>query len=158
VRLFLSLVSKPDAAQRQEACLAAWKDSFSDPEKQGVLDAMWETRAPEYSPALLKVSRGNDSPGIREWALYILGSIDNRQGVEELVPLLSSEPDCEVKRQLLFVFGMYRVKEAVTPIDELLAGNPPGQCTSRQADALRARAQEARDKITGKETRPGWRN
>jgi hypothetical protein len=157
-RLFLRVMYTDDPIQRQKACLSAWNDALSDPEKGAVLDSMWETRTPEYSPTLLRIARGNHSPGVREWALNIVGSIGNSQGVEELVPLLLSEPSCQVKRQLLFVFGMYRVREAVTAIDELLASNQSGQCPPWQADALRARAQEARDKITGKEPGPGWRN
>jgi hypothetical protein len=157
VRLFVGIMYLPDLAQRQKACLDAWNVKLSNPEMQSVLSAMWETRTPDYSRILRKVALGNDSPGVRGWALTILASIGNREGVEELVPILLSDADCEVKRQLLIVLGAYRVQLAVAAIDEFLAADLAGRCSSWRADDLRTKAREARGKITGIDVRSGWK-
>ena len=156
MRLFLRVMYTADRVQRRQVCLDSWNDTLSDPEKMAVLDAMWETRDSDYSKPLLAIALGNDSPPVREWALTILGSEDQSEDVTRLVPLLLREPECGVKRQLLGVFGVYRVREALPAIDEFLAGDAAGQCPG-PGGTLRERAQEARDKITGKETRAGWR-
>ncbi len=158
VRLFLRIMYTPGAATQQKLCLDTWDSNLSDPEKQAVLDAMWETKTPLYSEVLLNVARGKDSPRVREWAITILSYIPSSQHVEELVPLLLSDPDYSVKRQLLLLFGTYRVQEAVPAIDELLNSNQGQLLLPWQMDSLRMMAEEARDKITGKNTSRYWKN
>jgi hypothetical protein len=157
VRRFVGIMYLPDQAQRRKACLDAWTDKLSDPEMQSVLEAMWETRTPEYSQILRKVALGNASPQVRGWALTILTSIGNAEGVEELVPILLSDADCQVKRQLLIVLGAYRVEQAVAAIDEFLAADQAARCVSGRADDLRAMAREARGRRTGPDARPSRR-
>lgn len=157
-RLFVNIMYMPDLAQRRKACIEAWNDALSDPEKQSVLDAMWETKTPDYSKTLRKIALGNDSPRIRGWALTILAGIGNREGVEELIPILSSDADCEVKRQLLIVLGGYRVQQAKAAIESFLAADQAQRCTPPwRADDLRNYARQARAKIAGEDTSSSWK-
>jgi hypothetical protein len=157
-RLFVGILSLPDLAQRRKASLEAWSDALSDPEKQSVLDAMWETKTPEYSTRLRTIALGNDSPRVRSWALTILAGIGNPEGIEELIPILSSGVDCEVKRQLLIVLGGYRVQEAKAAIERFLTSDQAARCTPpSRADDLRNYARQAHSKITGTDTSSGWK-
>jgi hypothetical protein len=158
VRLFLKIMYTSKAAEQRRLCVNAWNAVLSEPEKQGVLDAMWETRTPLYSEPLLRIASGKDSPRVREWAITILAYIGDGRRTEELVPLLLDDPDFDVKRQLLLLFGDYRVQDAVPAIDRLLNGDAPATLSPWQTTSLRAIAQEARDKITGKNTSPYWKN
>ena len=156
-RLFVGILYLPGIAERRKACLVAWNENLSDPEKQSVLDAMWETRTPEYSGILRKVALGNHSPRVRGWALTVLASIGNGEGTEELVPILLSDAACEVKRQLLIVLGEYRVHDALAAIDKFLTTDQAARCPSGSAENLRSYARQAHQKITGEDARPGWR-
>lgn len=158
VRLFLRVMNLDGTEQRQRACLEAWNDDLSEAEKRSVLDAMWLTRHAGYAQALLRIATGTHSPHTRGWALSILASIDNGQGVEGLVPLLSRETDCEIRRQLLLVFGTYRTREALDAIDDLLSGSQAGQCESWRVEDLRSYARQARHKITGTDRSPYWKD
>jgi len=62
-------------------------------------------------------------------------------------------------RQIVRVIepGSIRVQQAVAAIDEFLAADQAARCLSWRADDLRAKAREARDKITGIDTRSGWK-
>jgi hypothetical protein len=146
-RLFFRLMNAADALRRQDACLAAWNADLSDPEKHAVLDAMRETRTPRYSEALLRIARGGESTGFRPAAISILAEIGNAQGVKELVPMLSSDPDCQIKRGLVALFWTYKVREALPAIDELLGSDQTAQCTGWPANDLLETARKARAAI-----------
>jgi len=146
-RLFFRLMNTADALRRQDACLAAWNADLSDPEKQAVLDAMRETRTPRYSEALLRIARGGESPAFRPAAISILTEIGNAQGVKDLVPMLSSDPDCQIKRGLVALFWTYKVREALPAIDELLGSGQTAQCTGWPAKDLLEMARKARAEI-----------
>lgn len=119
---------------------------------------MWETKTPLYSDRLLGIASGKAPPFVRAWAITILASIGNERRVEELVPMLLDDPDYQVKRQLLLLFGVYRVQAALTSIDRLLHDSPPSTVSPAQIASLRAMAQEAREKINGENLSPNWRN
>jgi hypothetical protein len=158
VRAFLKVMYTSEPAQQRQLCVDAWKTDLSEPEQQGILDAMWETKTPLYSDQLLSVANGKASPRVRAWAITILAYLGNARRVEELVPLLLDDPNYDVKRQLLLLFGIYRIQGALASIDRLLRDSPPATLLPWQTTNLRAMAQEARGKITGEDTNPGWRN
>jgi HEAT repeat protein len=143
--MFFRLMNTADALRRQEACLDAWHADLSDREKTAVLDAMWETKTPRYSETLLKIARGQDSSAVRAQAITVLTGIGVSHGAAVLVPMLSSDPDCQVKRQLLALFRAYPAPEALPAIDQLL-GDQTGPCVRWPVDFL-DRAREARAAI-----------
>jgi HEAT repeat protein len=128
---------------------------LTDPEKESILDVMWETRTSDYSSRLMEIAEGHDSLRIRSWAITILAYLDAKERFEELVPMLD-EPDYELRRQLLLLFGMRRVQAAAPRIEKLLnsdiVSEPP--C---QTEELRRMATQALDKITGKDASPYWK-
>ena len=158
LRTFLSVMFTNDAAKQQQMCLSAWNSGLSDPEKKAVLDAMWDTKTPKYSELLLTIAKGADSPPIRAWAITILSYVGRDHGVAELVPMLLDDSDYEVRRQLLLLFGTYRVQSALPAIDTYLKAREQDTLPAWQQEALRSMAEEARDKITGKNTSPYWKN
>ncbi len=153
--LFLKLMSISDKTNQRQQCLASWDDKLSDPEKEAILDVMWETRCSDYTDLLIDIAKGQDSPRLRSWAITILAYVDKSERSEELVGLLD-DPDYDVKRQLMLFFGAHKVKAAVPKIEKLLREDIKAPSES-QADALRNIAREALDKITGKNTSPYWK-
>lgn len=158
LRLFLKIMSTKGLAKQQELCLRVWNKSLSDPETSALLGAMWETKTPKYSRLLRTIAKGNDLPLTRSGAITILSYIGNDAGVDDLIPMLSSDPDYYVRRQLLLLFGSYRVQKAVPAIDALLQRKEDVNIPAWELDALHEMAQEARDKITGKNASPYWKN
>jgi hypothetical protein len=157
VRRFLEIMYVADPASRVKSCLAAWSDKLSAPEKVCLLDAMWLIGAPEHAPMLRKVALGNDSAQVRGWALTILVKLRVTEGIEELIPILLSDSDYEVKRQALYVLGTYRVQSALPAIEEFLARDQAARYAAWQAAALRSYAAQARDKISGKDPSSSWK-
>lgn len=153
--LFLQLMYVSDKVSQRRQCLASWNSMLSDPEKESILDVMWETRTSGYSSRLMEIAKGPDSPRIRSWAITILAYLDAKERFEELIPVLD-EPDYELRRQLLLLFGTYRVKAAAPRIQELLTSDIVTEAPY-QADDLKSMARQALDKITGKNTSPYWK-
>lgn len=153
--LFLQLMYVSDKVIQRRQCLAAWNAKLSDPEKMSILDAMWETRFSGYGRRLMDISKGRDIPKIRSWAITILAYLDVSERLEELVPMLD-EPDYELRRQLLLLFGMHRVKAAAPRIEKLLKSDIVTEA-AYQADELKRMATQTLDKITGKSTSPYWK-
>jgi len=156
LRLFLRLMAVEDKARQRKDCVAAWNAKLSDPEKHSVLDAMWETRCPDYTDLLFDIAKGHNSPPIRSWAVTILASIEKTDRDAELIGLLD-DPDYDVRRQLLVLFGAHNVKEAVPRIEQLLEEDLT-RLSPSDADALREKAREALDRITGKDPSPYWKD
>ena len=158
IRLFLNVMSVTGLQKQQTLCLTLWDARLSDLEKGALLDAMWETPSPTYSDVLLAIAKGNDSPDVRSWAVTVLSHIQNGNGVEQLIPILLNESDYSLRRQLLILFGTYRVQGAVAAIDELLRTVPQESLPAWQQSQLCAVAKEAQEKITGENASPYWRN
>ena len=155
LRLFLNLMEIDDKAKQRQQCLASWTSPLSEPEKRAVLDVMWETRFPGYSHRLMDVAKGQDLPSIRAWAITILASLDVSEPLEQLVPLLGNS-DYELRRQLLLLFGARRVKAAVPAIEKMLKGPIVADATW-QVDQLKSMANQALDKISGKDQSSSWK-
>ncbi len=156
LRLFLDLMYTSDKSKQSQKCMNAWNNNLSDQEKAAVLDAMWETRCPYYVDSLVNIAKGQNSAEVRSWAITILAYIEEDDYVEDLIPLLD-DPDWQVKRQLLLLFGAHKVKKAQPRIEKLLTEDIKA-LFPWQADNVREMAQEALDKITGKNTSPYWKN
>jgi hypothetical protein len=158
IRLFLNVMSVTGLQKQQTLCLTLWDARLSDLEKGALLDAMWESASPTYSDVLLAIAKGNDSLDVRSWAVTVLSHIQNGNGVEQLIPILLNESDYGLRRQLLILFGTYRLQGAVAAIDELLQTIPQESLSAWQQNQLCALAKEAQEKITGTNTSPYWRN
>lgn len=138
LNVFLKLMSIQQVDEQTISCIDAFKKAKSVPEKNAVLDAMWETRNAEYIPLLLNIAKGYKNARIRAWAITILAYLENSNAVKELIPLLK-DPSSEVKRQVLVAFRIHKTKEAILPIESLL--------TEDISDYLRQVAQETLEKI-----------
>lgn len=154
IKLFLSLMSIEDNNKRSTECINSYNGGLSVPEKRAILDVMWETRSPIYSNTLIDMIKKENDPGLRSWAITILTNIGDGERAKELVYLLD-DPNYDVKRQLLILFGVKKIKEAVPEIELVLKEKLSGM-ENWQADSLRKIAKEALDKISGKNTSPYW--
>jgi hypothetical protein len=47
-----------DKVSQRQQCLASWNSMLSDPEKEAILDVMWETRCLGYSDRLVDIAEG----------------------------------------------------------------------------------------------------
>ncbi|MDD5681562.1 MAG: HEAT repeat domain-containing protein [Candidatus Omnitrophica bacterium] len=153
VKLFLGLMSIEDS-KRSAECINSYDKGLSLPEKKAILDVMWETRSPAYSDTLLDMIKSENDPRLRSWAVVVFTNVSNGERAKELVYLLD-DPNYDVKRQLLVLFGSKKIEEAVPKIESLLKENL-SEMEDRQADSLRKIAKEALDKISGKSTTSYW--
>lgn len=150
LKLFLRLIAISDKAKQRRESVKAWRGDLSDPEKEAVLDVMWETRNAEYAGLLLSVAKGKDSPKVRSWAITILAYMDKTKWDEELIFLLD-DPDYHVRRQTLVFLRQHNVLKAISKIEKLIDGEVKAEY-EWQANDLKKEARRVLLAITDKKS------